>query len=125
MAQGYRCDWEGHDAPADVVVTMLGSGDVSAYCGEHYMLVCRLGLAQMDAADAEADATAADAVARLEDAPTPLAARRRRGAEGDKPASASVPGEAAAGPADAGDDDRPDHRANDVTPAPADGDGSP
>jgi hypothetical protein len=63
MAQPIYCDAEGDRHAADILVTTLDRGDVSAWCGADFVGFCR---AVVDGAEAgEREATDAAALARL------------------------------------------------------------
>ena len=53
MAQPFRCDAHGGEHPADVLLTNLGSGDVTALCNQGFVATC-LAIVESAAAAAEA-----------------------------------------------------------------------
>ncbi len=69
MAQTIHCDAEGHaDVPADVLVTQIETGTVSAWCVASFRDYCEAIVVGYDQAMAEAQAADAEAAARLEGA---------------------------------------------------------
>ena len=66
MGQPITCDYQGADPHlADTLVSRIENGETMAWCDAHYIAVCRAIVEAVE--QAEADATDADALARLGD----------------------------------------------------------
>lgn len=69
MAAPIHCDYAGCPELADTLVSAIATGDVSAWCGPHFVTMCQAVAASV--VDQEADAAAAEAEARLADVEAP------------------------------------------------------
>ena len=105
MAQPIHCDAQGFDPHlADVMVSRVADGDTTAWCFNHYVLVCQSVIDAATEAQAMADQADREAADRLEG--TAPGAGEAPAAEADPPGSQEAP--AATGP-----DDGPDRPAGD------------
>lgn len=89
MSQPIHCDAPGCPELAVVIVGAIVSGDQAAWCWDHYLASCAAIVEQ--AVQAEADATAAEAVARIAEVTPPAGSDQEPDVPGITPDSPIPP----------------------------------
>lgn len=93
-----ECDWHNREHPADLLLSSLHNGETQGLCQTGFM---ELAVSMVDAAaEAEAEASAADAVRRLDALGDPEAFPTSDGSSGEADPPAEPPSQPDSGPGD-------------------------